>query len=100
MTDKELAKWLMDLAACYDCAPQKAAIGHRGSPPFGTDHSNNLAAHPFSASSFFPFHFFCSFLELLLSSKLNLWLPKSRSGTNWPVRLPSECAGDQHRGRF
>ena len=26
MNEKELAKWLMDLAACYDYAPQKAAI--------------------------------------------------------------------------
>jgi len=26
MTDKELAKWLMELAACYDHVPQKAAI--------------------------------------------------------------------------
>jgi len=26
MNDIELAKWLRDLAACYDCFPQKAAI--------------------------------------------------------------------------
>ena len=26
MNDKQLAKWLMDLAACYDYVPQKAAI--------------------------------------------------------------------------
>lgn len=26
MKDKQLAKWLMDLAACYDYVPQKAAI--------------------------------------------------------------------------
>jgi hypothetical protein len=26
VNEKELAKWLMDLAACYDYAPQKAAI--------------------------------------------------------------------------
>ena len=26
MNEKELAKWLMDLAACYEYAPQKAAI--------------------------------------------------------------------------
>jgi hypothetical protein len=26
MTDKELARWLMELAACYDHVPQKAAI--------------------------------------------------------------------------
>ena len=26
MNERELAKWLMDLAACYDYAPQKAAI--------------------------------------------------------------------------
>ena len=26
MTEKQLAKWLMDLAACYDYVPQKAAI--------------------------------------------------------------------------
>lgn len=26
MNEKQLAKWLMDLAACYDYAPQKAAI--------------------------------------------------------------------------
>ena len=28
MKEKQLAKWLMDLAACYDYVPQKAAI-HR-----------------------------------------------------------------------
>ncbi len=27
MNEKLLAKWLMDLAACYDYVPQKAAIG-------------------------------------------------------------------------
>jgi hypothetical protein len=26
MNEKQLAKWLMDLAACYDHVPQKAAI--------------------------------------------------------------------------
>ncbi len=26
MNEKQLAKWLMDLAACYDYVPQKAAI--------------------------------------------------------------------------
>lgn len=26
MNQKQLAKWLMDLAACYDYVPQKAAI--------------------------------------------------------------------------
>jgi hypothetical protein len=26
MKEKQLAKWLMDLAACYDYVPQKAAI--------------------------------------------------------------------------
>jgi hypothetical protein len=26
VNEKELARWLMDLAACYDYAPQKAAI--------------------------------------------------------------------------
>lgn len=26
MSEKELAKWLTDLAACYDCEPKKAAI--------------------------------------------------------------------------
>ena len=26
MNERRLAKWLMDLAACYDYAPQKAAI--------------------------------------------------------------------------
>ena len=26
MNEKKLAKWLMDLAACYDYVPQKAAI--------------------------------------------------------------------------
>jgi hypothetical protein len=26
MNDKQLAKWLMDLAACYDYVPQKTAI--------------------------------------------------------------------------
>jgi hypothetical protein len=26
VNEKQLAKWLMDLAACYDYAPQKAAI--------------------------------------------------------------------------
>ena len=26
MKEKQLAKWLMDLAACYDHVPQKAAI--------------------------------------------------------------------------
>ncbi len=26
MNEKELARWLMDLAACYDHVPQKAAI--------------------------------------------------------------------------
>ena len=26
MNEKQLAKWLMDLAACYDYMPQKAAI--------------------------------------------------------------------------
>ena len=37
MTDKEMAKWLMELAACYDHVPLKAAIARYLRSPAGME---------------------------------------------------------------